>query len=211
MISLCFATNNQHKIEEIGALLGPFFQVKSLKEIGCFEELAETQPTIEGNSLQKAKYVFDTYGESCFADDTGLEVEALNGEPGVFSARYARLSRPLPIPIGAGGEVGHAGADSENNITLLLHKMKGLSNRGAQFKSVITLVLPSGVSVFEGIVKGQILHERRGTMGFGYDSVFLPDGFPKTFAEMSLYEKNIISHRAIAVKKLINFLGNTKS
>jgi XTP/dITP diphosphohydrolase len=194
MISLCFATNNRHKIEEIGALLGPFFQLRSLEEIGCYEELAETQPTIEGNSLQKAQYVFDTYQVSCFADDTGLEVKALNGEPGVLSARYAGEHK-----------------NSEDNITLLLQKLQGSDDRSARFKSVITLVQPAGVEIFEGIINGQILYERRGTMGFGYDSVFQPDGFDKSFAEMSLADKNLISHRAIAVKKLINFLSNTKA
>lgn len=194
MTSLCFATNNQYKIEEIGALLGPFFQVKSLEDIGCFEELSETQPTIEGNSLQKAQYVFDTYHVSCFADDTGLEVEALRGEPGVRSARYAGEHK-----------------SSEDNISLLLQRLRGHQNRNARFKTVITLVQPEGIVVFEGIVNGQILHKRRGEMGFGYDSVFLPDGFDKTFAEMNLSDKNLISHRAIAVKKLINFLSNTPS
>jgi XTP/dITP diphosphohydrolase len=191
MISICFATNNKHKIEEIGALLGPFFQLKSLNEIGCFEDLAETQLTIEGNSLQKAQYVFNTYRVSCFADDTGLEVEALNNEPGVLSARYAGEHK-----------------SNEDNISLLLNKLKGIENRKARFKTVITLVQPAGVSVFEGIVNGQILSERRGKMGFGYDSVFQPEGYTMTFAEMSLTAKNLISHRAIAVKKLINFLSN---
>ena len=197
-MKLCFATNNRHKIEEIGPLLGPYFQLKSLSDIGCYEELEETQSTIEGNSRQKAKYVFDTYGVSCFADDTGLEVDALNGEPGVLSARYARLN----------GVVGQAGEhkNNEDNITLLLQKLDGIQQRRARFKTVITLVQPSRIEIFEGIVGGQILQERRGTMGFGYDSVFQPDGFDKTFAEMSMAEKNLISHRAIAVKKLINFL-----
>ena len=193
MVALCFATNNKHKIEEIGALLGPFFQLKGLQDVGCYEELAETQLTIEGNSLQKAQYVFDTYQVSCFADDTGLEVMALNGEPGVFSARYAGDHK-----------------NSEDNITLLLQKLSGIQERRARFKTVITLVRTQGIEVFEGIVNGQILDERRGTMGFGYDSVFKPDGYDKTFAEMTLADKNLISHRAIAVKKLINFLSNTR-
>jgi len=190
MHSFCFATNNQHKVEEIRALLGPFFQLKSLSDIGCFEELEETQSTIEGNSLQKAKYVFDTYGVSCFADDTGLEVEALNGEPGVLSARYAGEHK-----------------NNEDNINLLLQKLVCVQNRKARFKTIITLVQPEGVTVFEGIVKGEILQKRRGLMGFGYDSVFQPEGLDKTFAEMSVQDKNLISHRAIAVKKLINFLS----
>jgi XTP/dITP diphosphohydrolase len=189
MKSICFATNNQNKIEEIRALLGPFFQLKSLEQIGCLNELPETQYTLEGNSLQKARFVFDNFGVSCFADDTGLEVESLNGAPGVFSARYA-------------GE----GKNNEENIDLLLHNLKNTANRNAQFRSVITLIEPDETHVFEGIITGTICEERRGNMGFGYDSVFQPRGYDKTFAEMSLAEKNLISHRAIAVKKLINFL-----
>jgi len=193
-MEICFATNNRHKIEEIGALLGPLFQLKGLSDIGCFEELAETQSTIEGNSLQKAQYVFDTYHVSCFADDTGLEVEALMGEPGVLSARYAGEHK-----------------NNEDNISLLLQRLKKQQNRKARFKTVITLVRPEGITFFEGIVNGQILHERRGTKGFGYDSVFQPEGYNTTFAEMELSDKNLISHRAIAVKKLINFLSHTHS
>jgi XTP/dITP diphosphohydrolase len=189
MMSICFATNNRHKIEEIGALLGPLFQLMSLQDIGCFEELPETQPTIEGNSLQKAQFVFERFGINCFADDTGLEVEALYGAPGVYSARYAGEHK-----------------NSEDNITLLLENLRNHGNRKARFKSVITLVTPGGVFPFEGIINGQIITERRGTMGFGYDSVFLPDGYSQTFAEMDLTQKNLISHRALAVKKLINFL-----
>jgi XTP/dITP diphosphohydrolase len=189
MITICIATNNQHKIEEIRALLGPFFQLKSLQEIGCFEDLAETQSTIEGNSLQKAQYVFDTYGVPCFADDTGLEVDILNGAPGVHSARYAGVHK-----------------NSEDNIDLLLKNLANSSNRNARFKTIITLVEPEQTTTFEGIVEGTIQTERRGNKGFGYDSVFKPTGFTKTFAELSLEEKNLISHRAIAVKKLINFL-----
>jgi XTP/dITP diphosphohydrolase len=194
MISICFATNNNNKLEEIRALLGPFFQVKSLADIGCFEELAETQSTIEGNSLQKAQYVFDTYHIACFADDTGLEVESLNNEPGVFSARYAGEHK-----------------NNDDNISLLLQRLGNIQNRNARFKTVITLVMPDGVKVFEGIVNGQILSQRRGEKGFGYDSVFKPDGYEQTFAEMDLTAKNLISHRAIAVKKLINFLTKTNA
>lgn len=188
-MELCIATNNQHKIEEIRALLGPFFQLKSLQEIGCFEDLAETQLTIEGNSLQKARYVFDTYGVPCFADDTGLEVEALNGEPGVLSARYAGEQK-----------------NSDDNINLLLKNLAQATNRKARFKTIITLVEPEQTTTFEGIVEGTIQTERSGNKGFGYDPIFKPKGFSKTFAELSLDEKNLISHRAIAVKKLINFL-----
>lgn len=193
-MEICFATNNQHKIYEMGALLGPFFQIKGLKDIGCFEELAETQLTIEGNSLQKAKYVYDHYQVSCFADDTGLEVEALNGEPGVFSARYAGDHK-----------------NNDDNISLLLQKLQNSDNRSARFKTVITLVQPEGITSFEGIVEGKILHSKQGEKGFGYDSVFQPKGFDLTFAQMDLQQKNLISHRAIAVKKLINFLTQTNT
>jgi XTP/dITP diphosphohydrolase len=188
-VNLCFATNNCHKLEEIRALLGPFFQLKSLQDIGCWEELPETQNTIEGNSLQKANYVFDRYGVACFADDTGLEVESLGGDPGVYSARYAGDHK-----------------SSEDNIDLLLTNLNSFQNRKARFKTVIALFEPDGINTFEGIVTGVILPERRGTMGFGYDSVFQPDGYQKSFGEMDLAEKNLISHRAIAVKKLINFM-----
>ena len=189
MKSLCIATNNEHKVEEIRAQLGSFFLLKKLEDIGCYEELPETQLTIEGNSIQKATYVFEKYGVSCFADDTGLEVEALNGEPGVYSARYAGPQR-----------------NSDDNIQLLLAKLQGNQNRRARFKTVITLAEADGISTFEGIVKGVIISEKRGSMGFGYDPVFQPDGFDRTFAEMSIAEKGEISHRGRALKKLIDFL-----
>lgn len=189
MKTLCIATNNAHKVEEIRAQLGSFFLLKKLEDIGCYEELPETQATIEGNSIQKAKYVFDNYGVACFADDTGLEVEALDGEPGVYSARYAGPQR-----------------NSEDNIQLLLAKLQGKQNRKARFKTVITLAEADGISIFEGIVNGVIIFEKRGSMGFGYDPVFQPDGFDRTFAEMSIGEKGEISHRGRALKKLIDFL-----
>lgn len=189
MKSLCFATNNEHKIEEIRAQLGSFFLLKKLGDVGCFEELPETQNTIEGNSLQKARYVFDRYNVPCFADDTGLEVEALNGEPGVYSARYAGEQK-----------------NSEDNIQLLLAKLSGLQNRKARFRTVITLAEVDGISTFEGIVNGVILEKKQGSAGFGYDPVFQPNGYNNTFAEMSLAEKSTISHRSIAMNKLINFL-----
>lgn len=189
MRSLCFATNNNNKTEEIRALLGPFFFLKNLKDIGCSEELPETQATIEGNAIQKATYVFERYHVSCFADDTGLEVEALNGEPGVFSARYAGEHR-----------------NDQDNIALLLSRLAPHTNRRARFKTVISVVGEGEVNNFEGIVYGTIVAEPQGKNGFGYDPVFMPDGFEKTFAEMDLTEKNLISHRALAVKKLINFL-----
>ena len=186
---LVLASNNQHKIEEMNLAAGSSFLFKGLAEIGCFEELPETKSTLEDNALQKAQYVFDHYHHSCFADDTGLEVEALNGEPGVYSARYAGPLR-----------------NSVDNIRLLLKRMNGLTNRNAQFRTVIALVKPSGVTLFEGIVKGEIVTQQRGERGFGYDSVFQPFGYSKTFAEMTMDEKNKISHRAIAVKKLLEYL-----
>ena len=189
MRSFCFATNNEHKIEEIRTQLGSFFLLQKLEDIGCHEELPETQQTIQGNSLQKARHVFDHYHVPCFADDTGLEVEALNNEPGVYSARYAGLQK-----------------NSVDNIQLLLKNLEGKQNRKARFRTVITLAEADGISIFEGIVTGVIRTEVRGTSGFGYDPIFQPDGFDRTFAEMSLIEKNAISHRGIAVKKLIEFL-----
>lgn len=189
MKALCFATNNNNKTEEIRALLGPFFLLKNLKDIGCAEELPETQSTIEGNARQKAQYVFDNYGIACFADDTGLEVEALNGEPGVYSARYAGSQR-----------------NDRDNMSLLLSRLEKSNNRKARFKTVISWVESGLTENFEGLVYGTIIDSPRGSNGFGYDPVFVPDGFDKTFAEMELAEKNLISHRAIAVKKLINFL-----
>jgi XTP/dITP diphosphohydrolase len=189
MKSLCFATNNLYKTEEIRALLGPFFVLKNLRDIGCAEELPETQSTIEGNALQKARYVFDHYRVPCFADDTGLEVEALNGEPGVLSARFAGEQR-----------------SDHDNIELLLSRLTKKDNRKARFKTVIAWIDEGEVKSFEGIVNGTIVEVRKGTQGFGYDPIFKPDGSDKTFAEMELEEKNLISHRALAVKKLVNFL-----
>jgi XTP/dITP diphosphohydrolase len=188
--SVIIATNNRHKLEEIQAILKGGIVLKTLKDIGCTEELAEEQNTIEGNSLQKADYVHKHYHVDCFADDTGLEVDALNGEPGVDSAHYAGPQR-----------------SHDDNINLLLKNLTGKSNRKARFRTIITLILDNKVHTFEGIVNGTILHERRGTDGFGYDPVFLPDGSSKTLAEMSMEEKNRISHRAVAVGKLVNFLN----
>lgn len=191
---LCFATNNQHKIQEVRAHLGPDFQLLGLEEIGCQEELQEEQPTLEGNSFQKAEYVFKNFGISCFADDTGLEVEALHGAPGVYSARYA------------GGQ-----RSAEDNMQLLLKNLAGSQNRKARFRTVITLIMPEFTRQFEGIVNGQIIHERRGSGGFGYDPIFLPEGYNKTLAEMSMEEKNAISHRARAVNRLVEFLKDSHS
>jgi XTP/dITP diphosphohydrolase len=191
---LCFATNNQHKIQEVRAHLGSDFQLVGLEEVGCTEELPEEQPTLEGNSFQKAEYVYKNFGVSCFADDTGLEVETLHGAPGVYSARYA-------------GEQRRA----EDNMQLLLKNLAGSQNRKARFRTVITLITPEFTRQFEGIVNGQIINEHKGSGGFGYDPIFLPEGYNKTLAEMSMEEKNAISHRARAVNKLIEFLNETHS
>jgi len=188
-MKLCFATNNKHKLDEVRQLLGNTFEVLSLDDIGCNEELPEEHDTLEANSLQKAKFVFDKYGVSCFADDTGLEVEALHGAPGVYSARYAGEQR-----------------NSEDNIDLLLKSLEGKTNRKAQFRTVVTLILNGDVHQFEGIVKGEILNSRKGQGGFGYDPIFLPAGTSQSMAELNPDEKNAISHRGAAIKKLIAFL-----
>lgn len=188
-MTLCFATNNIHKVKEIQALVGNAHQLLSLRDIGCEEELAEDQDTIEGNSLQKAQYVFDHYQVACFADDTGLEVEALNGEPGVYSARYAGSQR-----------------NADDNTQLLLKNLKDKSNLNARFRTVITLITQVGTHQFEGILNGTITFDKRGTQGFGYDPVFVPDGYRQTLAELDLDEKNKISHRARAIQKLVLFL-----
>ena len=189
-MKLCFATNNLHKIEEVKALLHSTFRLTTLEEAGIFQELAETQDTLEGNALQKARFVFQHTGIPCFADDTGLEVNSLHGAPGVISARYAGPRR-----------------DSSENIRLLLQNMEGFTNRDARFRTVVALILPQGEWLFEGVVMGKILREARGVGGFGYDPVFLPDVVSKTLAEMSMDEKNRISHRAMAVGKLAHFLS----
>ncbi len=188
-MEICFATNNQHKLAEVRQLLGDSFKVLGLSEIGCTEELQEEQDSLEGNSLQKANFVFERFGIDCFADDTGLEVEALNGAPGVCSARYAGEQR-----------------NSEDNINLLLQKLRGHSNRKAQFRTVITLKLNEATYQFEGVAKGKILEGRRGTHGFGYDPIFLPEGSDHSMAELSGEEKNAISHRGEAIRKLVKFL-----
>lgn len=185
------ATNNQHKISEIRPLIEPDFRVLSLDEIGCREELPETANTLEGNSLQKAAFVYQHFHLPCFADDTGLEVDALNGAPGVYSARYAGDHK-----------------DSNDNIALLLKNLDGNPNRRARFRTVITLIGLDGIKRFEGVVNGVILEGKRGSAGFGYDPVFQPDGYTKTMAEMTLAEKNLISHRGLAVKQLVEYLRN---
>lgn len=192
MKTICFATNNQHKLDEVKKqLAGSEFHVVSLNEIGCFDELPETQDTLEGNSWQKADFVFKKFGTSCFADDTGLEVAALNGAPGVHSAYY-------------GGEQ----RSSDANIQRLLDNLHNEQNRAAQFRTIITFIEPAGIHTFEGIVQGKILTEKKGSHGFGYDPVFQPEGYDRSFAEMSIDEKNNLSHRARAVAKFISFLLN---
>jgi len=186
---IIFATNNLHKISEIQSIIGSTLLIKSLKDIECHEDIPETAPTLEGNALLKAQFVFDRYSSNCFADDTGLEIEALEGRPGVFSARYAGN--------------GH---DFEANIDKVLKELSGIQNRKAQFRTVISLILDTNIYYFEGIVAGEIITERMGTEGFGYDSIFKPEGCNRTFAEMSMNEKNSISHRARAVSKLVEFL-----
>lgn len=192
-MKICFATNNKKKIEEVKAALGPGFQLVSLQEIGCDKELPETGDTLDHNAFQKARYVKEHFGVDCFADDTGLEVEALEGAPGVYSGRFAGEPR-----------------SDERNIDLLLEKMEGKPNRKARFRTVIALILEGKEYQFEGIAEGEILKERVGEKGFGYDPVFQPEGFDKTFAELSLEEKNEISHRGKAVKALIEFLNQRK-
>lgn len=186
---LVVATNNAHKLEEIAAILGDEMELLSLKDINCHAEIPETADTLEGNARQKAMYIYENYGMECFADDTGLEVEALNGAPGVFSARYA-------------GD-GH---DSEANMQKLLKELKGKENRKAQFRTAICLIMEGKEYLFEGIVKGAIIEEKRGGAGFGYDPIFVPEGYEQTFAELGNDIKNTISHRARAVEKLCKFL-----
>jgi len=188
-MELVFATNNKHKLEELQSILGDKIKLLSLKDIGCHEEIPEEQPSLEENANQKSTYVYEKYGYSCFADDTGLEIEALNGEPGVFSARYA-------------GEEKNAQA----NMNKVLHKLAKIKNRNARFRTVISLIINGEEKQFEGIVEGVIIKEKRGAEGFGYDPIFQPKGFKETFAEMNLEDKNKISHRGRAVQGLIQYL-----
>ncbi len=191
-MKIVFATNNQNKVKEVQALLPESITILSLKDIGCEEDIPETSNTIAGNALQKAEYVYKNYHHNCFADDTGLEVNALNGEPGIFSARYAGQEK-----------------DSEKNIQKLLVNLKNQTNRSAQFKTVIALIgLTPKPSLFEGICKGKITTEKHGEKGFGYDPIFQPKGYTKTFAQMPLSTKNNIGHRGQAVTELIQFLEN---
>jgi XTP/dITP diphosphohydrolase len=188
-MKLVFASNNKNKILEIQSMLPESIQILSLEDIGCLEDIPETANTIEGNAILKANYVTQKYGCDCFADDTGLEVEALNGEPGVFSARYA-------------GEQKNA----DDNMTKLLFELENKSNRSARFKTVICLNIDGNQHLFTGIAKGEIIKEKTGNGGFGYDPIFQPEGYQQTFAQISLDVKNQISHRGKATKQLIAFL-----
>ena len=190
-MKIIFPTNNKHKLKEVQAVLGDGYRLVTPSELGITEEIPEDRPTIEGNASQKSRYLYERTGDDCFADDTGLEVEALGGEPGVRSARYAG-----------------PGHDSERNMGLLLRNMKGATNRRARFRTVISLILDGEEHLFEGIVEGALLTAPRGTNGFGYDPIFVPDGYAETFAEMSDEAKNAISHRGRAVAKLAAFLKN---
>ena len=187
---LVFATNNAHKLEEVAAILGDQVELLSLNDIGCQADIPETAETLEGNALLKSSYIYKNYHLDCFADDTGLEVETLNGAPGVYSARYA------------GGE-GH---DAQANMLKLLHELDGKENRKAEFRTAISLILDGKEYLFEGVIKGEIIKEKRGDSGFGYDPVFMPEGYDRTFAELGNDIKNQISHRALAVQKLCEFL-----
>ena len=187
---LVFATNNAHKLEEVAGILGVQVELLSIKDISCQTDIPETAETLEGNALLKSSYIYKNYHLDCFADDTGLEVEALNGAPGVYSARYA------------GGE-GH---DAQANMLKLLHELEGKENRKAQFRTAISLILDGKEYLFEGVIKGEIIKEKRGDSGFGYDPVFMPEGYDRTFAELGNDIKNQISHRALAVQKLCEFL-----
>jgi XTP/dITP diphosphohydrolase len=196
-MKLIFATNNKDKVKEIKALLDDNIELLNLEDIGCAEDIEETENTLEGNAKLKVDYVTKKYGVDCFADDTGLEVEALGGAPGVYSARYA------------GENVTY-----EDNVQKMLNEMRGRTNRKAQFRTVIALNIGSKQYLFEGICKGEILHSKQGKEGFGYDPIFKPKGFNESFAEMSLAQKGEISHRGLATKKLVDFLyspGDSKS
>ncbi|HJA84437.1 MAG TPA: non-canonical purine NTP diphosphatase [Candidatus Bacteroides intestinavium] len=190
MKKFVFATNNAHKLEEVKAIVGAKIEILSLKDIGCQADIPETADTLEGNALLKARFIYETYHLDCFADDTGLEVEALNGAPGVYSARYAGDAH-----------------NSEANMRKLLQELEGVENRRARFRTAFALILNGKEHLFEGIVNGHITPVRHGTSGFGYDPVFVPDGYTQTFAEMGDALKNKISHRAIGAQKLCRFLN----
>lgn len=191
-MELVFATNNAHKLEEVQQMVGDKFVLKSLADIGCDDDIPETGVTFQENAQQKTDYLFQKYQVDCFGDDSGLEIDVLNGEPGVYSARYS------------------GSRDMEKNIDLVLEKLQGQENRKARFKTVISLFLDGEQHFFEGTVEGRIIASRTGTEGFGYDPIFIPEGYDQTFAEMSLEEKNKISHRSQAVAKLVGFLNSNE-
>lgn len=193
-MKLVFATHNHNKAKEIQALVPDGIEIMTLDQINCFEDIPETENTLEGNARLKASYIVDQFHMNCFADDTGLEIEALNGEPGIYSARYAGGAR-----------------DNNANMDLVLEKLKFQTNRSAQFRTVIALFWKEEMHLFEGIVKGKILTQKHGKDGFGYDPIFEPEGCGKSFAEMSLTEKNTVSHRARALHKMIDFLNGEKN
>ncbi|MBR5814499.1 MAG: non-canonical purine NTP diphosphatase [Bacteroidaceae bacterium] len=188
-MKLVFATNNKHKLQEVRAIVGNSVEILSLSDIECYDDIPETADTLQGNALIKARHIYEKYGVDCFADDTGLEVDALGGEPGVYSARYA-------------GEE----CNSENNMQKLLHNLTGKSERSAQFRTVIALIIKGEEKLFNGIVKGTIAEEKLGDSGFGYDPIFIPEGFSESFAQMSSEQKNSISHRYRATEQLGNYL-----
>lgn len=192
-MNIVFATNNKNKIKEVQALIPDYIKLLSLEDIGCLEDVPETQPTIKGNALQKANYIKEHYKYDCFADDTGLEVTALNGDPGVFSARYAGPQR-----------------NADDNMNKVLLNLKDKKNREAQFKTVIALQLNGALKTFTGICEGSIIETKQGNHGFGYDPIFMPKGYNSTFAEIDLEVKNKIGHRGKAVTELINYLSTLK-
>jgi len=188
---LIFATGNVNKTKEVGSLLEGIVELKSLKDIGFTADIPEDHPTLAANAIQKAQHIYDRYGEDCFAEDTGMEVAVLDGAPGVYSARYAGPAR-----------------NDDDNMALVLKNLSDKTDRSAQFRTVVALILDGEIHTFEGIVKGQIAKEKTGTAGFGYDPIFVPHGFTISFAEMDATEKNVISHRGRAIKKLVAFLKN---
>lgn len=190
-MEIVFATNNLNKLKEVQSLIPAHIKLLSLKDIHCDEDIPETQPTIEGNAIQKADYVKSKYGYDCFADDTGLEVDALDGEPGVYSARYAGPQR-----------------DANDNMNKLLHNLEPFEDRSAQFKTVVALHLNGNLKTFTGICRGEITRSKQGDKGFGYDPIFRADGYTETFAEITLEEKNKIGHRGEAIRSLVEYLNN---
>jgi XTP/dITP diphosphohydrolase len=190
METIVFATANPHKVREVNELLGDQYQILSLKDIGCEEDIPETQDTIAGNAQQKARYLKAHYGQDCFAEDTGLEIDALNGAPGVYTARYAGPQR-----------------NAQDNMQLVLEQLADTNNRSARFRTVIALILDGKEYLFEGVAEGNITEQQSGSEGFGYDPIFVPEGYAQTFAELDSAEKNAISHRGKAVEKLAQFLN----